>query len=34
MSKTDHTFTKIAFKPLHPELVNIVLLSIFLSGSE
>lgn len=29
--KTGHTFTKIAFKPLHTNLFNIVLLSIFLS---
>jgi hypothetical protein len=33
MSKTGHNFTKIAFKPLHTNLFNIVLLSIFLSGS-
>jgi lipopolysaccharide assembly outer membrane protein LptD (OstA) len=29
--KTSHTFTKIAFKPLHTNLFNIVLLSFFLS---
>ena len=29
--KTGHNFTKIAFKPLHTNLFNIVLLSIFLS---
>jgi lipopolysaccharide assembly outer membrane protein LptD (OstA) len=29
--KTSHNFTKIAFKPLHTNLVNIVLLSIFLT---
>ncbi|OAB29159.1 LPS assembly outer membrane protein LptD (organic solvent tolerance protein OstA) [Flavobacterium fryxellicola] len=29
--KTGHTFTKIAFKPLHTNLFNIVLISIFLS---
>ncbi|WP_035631420.1 putative LPS assembly protein LptD [Flavobacterium sp. CF136] len=29
--KTSHTFTKIAFKPLHTNLFNIVLISFFLS---
>ena len=29
--KTGHNFTKIAFKPLHTNLFNIVLLSFFLS---
>ena len=29
--KTSHNFTKIAFKPLHTNLFNIVLLSFFLT---
>jgi lipopolysaccharide assembly outer membrane protein LptD (OstA) len=31
VQKTSHNFTKIAFKPLHTNLFNIVLLSIFLT---